>query len=540
MDFSRRVLTAARSIFDSARLNIEHLAKKYPPPQRGISVAKEVESSPKRLKVEEVDRKDVELEALSLILKLWLRKIHLTAEERKIGLRDFEAQIINTLMDVIEPYKAILRSSESKEPEELLMRKFDTDLENACARLLEEKEKTNFKMLEEDRRRMNMEWTFASSVLGLKIDFLDCLEEMEPEFRSHWTLKEWIVTFLQNNSHSMETRDKTSLTKDLLGEMGFDPSSAAIETILKRAHEMQYHIEACEWAEIFIADEFKYNPLLSRFVPKFFVGESSGLHLPSKPGEESENDAQQRPGNVLDFLGIAQDVPFVPEGESGSTVTHAQGSIGTHVQGFLRDRGLSDDDQRYMLLFHGTDHQSATNILNRGIYLPAGRQKRDFSSGKGFYVTKSLDQASKWVRSTTSKPAILIFQVERNDLRNAKKLDLTSDLEEWRKTVHYFRSDKGPAYKAKEIRKAYDLIEGPVAIASSSSETSDQLIWQPNHSTYQLCLISDEFAKKFYQTLHFILFFELWPLSLAKSCLRCSAVERDFMLQKVWIKPPSG
>ena len=99
----------------------------------------------------------------------------------------------------------------------------------------------------------------------------------------------------------------------------------------------------------------------------------------------------------------------------------------------------------------------------------------------------------------------MIFQVERNDLLNAKKLDLTSNLEEWRKTVHYFRSDEGPAYVGKEIRKAYDLIEGPVATTSSSSETSNHLIWQPKDSSYQLCLISDEFAKKFNQTLHLIL-----------------------------------
>ena len=351
---------------------------------------------------------------------------------------------------------------------------------------------------------------------------------MEPEFCGHWTLKEWIITFLQNNCHSMEPRDKTLLTKDLLDEMGFDPSSAAIETILKRAHEMQHHIEACEWPEIFIADEFKYNPLLSPFVPKFTVGESSGLHLPSKPGEESENGEQQyhfKPEFVsfisqeqVDFLGIAQYFPFVLEEECGSAaehdhprvsfaVTHAQGSIETRAKDFLRDHGLSDDDQRYKLLFHGTDHQSAINILNRGIYLPAGRQKRDFSSGKGFYVTKSLDHASSWARSTTSKPAILIFQVKRNDLLNAKRLDLTSTLEKWRQTVHYFRSDEGPAHIGKDIRKTYDLIEGPVATASTSSETSDQLIWQPNHSSYQLCFISDEIAKKFYQTLHFILLF---------------------------------
>ena len=445
-----------------------------------------------------------------------------------MGLRNFEAEINKTLTDVIEPYNAILRSRQSKEPEELLMGKFDKDLEKACTRLLVKKKNANFEMLEEDRRRLNMESTFVSFVLGLKIDFLDPLEEMEPQFRGHWTLKEWILTFLQNNSHYMDARDKTYLTKDLLVKMGFDPSSAAIETILKRADEMQHHIEACEWAEIFIADEFKYNSLLSPFVPKFSVGESSGLHLPSKNGEESENGEQQRhlkPEIVsfvsqeqADFLEIARYFPFVPEGECGSAaeqhhprvslaVTHAQGSIETRAQDFLRDRGLSDDQQQYMLLFHGTDHQSATNILNRGIYLPAGRQKRDFSSGKGFYVTKSLDHASKWARSTTSKPAILIFQVKPEDLRNVKKLDLTSNSEKWRQIVHYFRSDEGPAYMGKDTRKAYDLIEGPVATASSSSETSDQLIWQPNHSLYQLCLISDEFAKKFYQTLQFILLF---------------------------------
>ena len=538
MDLPCSVFSGLKSIFDSVGFSTRHLAEKYPP-HRGITVAEMVASSPKRLKIEEVNR-DVQLEALSLILKLWLRRIHLTEKEGRRALRNFENEINRTQKNVVEPFKAILLSSEYKEPEELL-RYWGEDFESACKKLLTEKKKAAFEMLEEDQRRLTMESAFVSSVLGLKLDFLDCLEEMEPEFRGHLTLKEWIVTFLQSNYHSMETRDKTSPTRDLLGEMGFDPSSAVIETILKRADEMQHHIEACEWAEIFIADEFKYNPLLSPFVPKFSVGESSRFPLLTKPGEESENCQQQyylKPEIVsfvsqeqAAFLGVAQDFPFVPPtfqvGKSSSfhltrkseeenaadqhhpkvslRITHAQSSLGTRAQDFLRDRGLSDD-QRYMLLFHGTDHQSAANILNRGIYLPAGRQKRDFSSGKGFYVTKLLDQAIKWARSTTSKPAILIFQVQRNDLRNAKKLDLTSDLEKWRETVDYFRSDEGPASIGKNIRKKYDMIEGPVGTMSSSSETSDQLMWQPTKDpSNQLCLISDEFAKKFYQALQFIL-----------------------------------
>ena len=91
-------------------------------------VAETVESSPKRVKVEEVER-DAELVALSATN-------HLTAEEGRSH---------------TEPHKAILRSSrsrESKEPEMLLMEKSDKTSEKACKKLLTEKKKTNFEMFE--------------------------------------------------------------------------------------------------------------------------------------------------------------------------------------------------------------------------------------------------------------------------------------------------------------------------------------------------------------------------------------------------------
>lgn len=40
-----------------------------------------------------------------------------------------------------------------------------------------------------------MEWIFVSFVFGFKIDFLDCLEEMELEFCSYWIFEEWVVIF---------------------------------------------------------------------------------------------------------------------------------------------------------------------------------------------------------------------------------------------------------------------------------------------------------------------------------------------------------
>ena len=43
-----------------------------------------------------------------------------------------------------------------------------------------------------------------------------------------------------------------------------------------------------------------------------------------------------------------------------------------------------ESEEQFKDLYHSTDHESAVDILNgRSIHLPAGRQKRDFSSGKG-------------------------------------------------------------------------------------------------------------------------------------------------------------
>jgi len=91
------------------------------------------------------------------------------------------------------------------------------------------------------------------------------------EHRDHQTLNEWIEIFLEHNIKYAISANKNSLTKELLASIGFDPLSTAVETIMARSYEAstQHHIEACEWAEIFIKDEFKYNPMLSPLAVKF-------------------------------------------------------------------------------------------------------------------------------------------------------------------------------------------------------------------------------------------------------------------------------
>ena len=110
------------------------------------------------------------------------------------------------------------------------------------------------------------------SLLGLRHDFLDSLDEILPEHRDHFTLQprsqglssyrlerarrdpgnEVVYTLRLdgNNYESLSFPDKKSLSKGLLSAIGFDPMSSADETIMARAERTEHHIEACEVAQI--------------------------------------------------------------------------------------------------------------------------------------------------------------------------------------------------------------------------------------------------------------------------------------------------
>ena len=167
-------------------------------------------------------------------------------------------------------------------------------------------------------------------------------------------------------------------------------------------------------------------------------------------------------------------------------------------------------ENQNVVLYHGTDHESARQILLRGIELCAGRQKRDFSCGKGFYLTKSLEDALNWAKSTTARPAVLSFVVTSSPedvLQKARKLSLEGN-EQWRNLVSLFRNDNVTSAMLEDLDSKYDLIEGPMAIVTTN-ETSGELVLEPKPSSYQMCLISDDFAEEFEKTLHSIVFFDL-------------------------------
>ncbi|KAJ7318867.1 hypothetical protein OS493_037278 [Desmophyllum pertusum] len=179
-----------------------------------------------------------------------------------------------------------------------------------------------------------------------------------------------------------------------------------------RARSTHQHIETCEMAELFIKDEFKYNLLLSP--------------LPLST-DEKEIDENLSHVNIINL-------EIKREFQTSSIVDITRSTF----------NDLVSEDEGNIVLFHGTDHQSACDILSRRIDLRRGRRKRDFSCGSGFYLTSSLDDALNWANSTTAKPAVLIFQVNRREYLDDddRKLNLCEKEERWREIVSLFRSDK--------------------------------------------------------------------------------------------------
>ena len=341
-------------------------------------------------------------------------------------------------------------------------------------------------MLERDNSHLlRRETAGICTLLGLRHDFLDSLDEIPPEHRDHFTLCDWIVTFLGNNYESIDFPDKKSLSKGLLSAIGFDPMSSAVETIMARAERTQHHIEACEMAEIFIRDEFKYNLLLYPLVERFSFQSTHFLtnicfQLPSTVDERRKETCEA-------FCHV--NIINLATKESHAT-----------TQSMFRD--WASENGQIVVLFHGTDHQSASDILFRGVDLCAGRQKRDFSCGSGFYLTDNFDEALNWANNTTAKPAILIFRVNRREhLNDARKLNLHENVEQWREIVSSFRSGKRTAKTRKSLSE-YDLIEGPASTVTRNE--SGELVIEQKPSSHQMCLISDDFADKLRETLHSI------------------------------------
>ena len=329
------------------------------------------------------------------------------------------------------------------------------------------------------------------SCLGLRFDFLDHLGNFSRRIRNHRSIRDWIVKFLWENYESLRFDEKGSLTKELLLAIGFE-STSSIETVLTRSlvGNMQQHLEAWEWAAIFVEDEFKYNLLLSSQVEKFpFQCNSTDASF-----QKSQNNSLNEDEGPVKIRNVSVEKSAMHE-KTGSILSE-----------------LCKEQDQYTVYFHGTDQDSAKDILQRGVDLTTGRQRRDFSSGLGFYVTKDFRIALNWAKSITSKPALLIFQVQRSFPDRFRKRSFlencADDMMEWEKVVASFRSGNITS-EIQKLVKDLDFMEGPEAILTGRNEI-DELTFERKPRSHQMCFFSETIAEEFGRSLNSMIIYRLF------------------------------
>lgn len=181
---------------------------------------------------------------------------------------------------------------------------------------------------------------------------------------------------------------------------------------------------------------------------------------------------------------------------------------GKESECYLSQNGVDDfmnsliDDGDHEVFFHGTEHDSAEDIIEGGIDLKRGERCQDFSNGDGFYLGDDFKEARRWPASRGNPDvAVLVFCVEKTELRGPYNgLDLRKNKKRWSELIKQFRKGR-PANKFLNTLEKFDFIEGPMADWSSSDRKS-------RHGTYQLCVKDGRCVEIFDRSLHSVIFFE--------------------------------
>ncbi|MCD7956484.1 MAG: DUF3990 domain-containing protein [Lachnospiraceae bacterium] len=128
-----------------------------------------------------------------------------------------------------------------------------------------------------------------------------------------------------------------------------------------------------------------------------------------------------------------------------------------------------------MILYHGTDLNSAANICKQGIDLGKSQKKLDF--GAGFYTTPDIEKAKKraLLKSEGNAARARIVAIEVDDVRFASliKKEFNNANQEWCEFILINRCGKAllsvMAGRDHNLDNRYDVVCGEIADSSISS-----------------------------------------------------------------------
>lgn len=433
------------------------------------------------------------LSVLSFLYELMMKSLRTrqeTDEEKQRELLELSSDIASAQVVITDFQSKLSKCYEGSETTETELAQLRSKLDTIGENIEQTKIKAKFEINDEDLQQFCSVPSRICHALGLKIDFLHWFnfENFPDDVQNHMPFGDWICNFLRETyNEAIDDMPQTTLNDaQVLESIGFRPDGMALNTILARTSPLATHLELIDRAELFIRDEFKYNVVLSDQIFSRFPYDPLILNEWFPLARLSATQTSE--AETLDFF--LQPFCYAINLEQPEE----------KIESKLYQLHLEDENQT--VLFHGTDHESAKDIIDQGIDINLGKQKRDFSDGAGFYLTNDLDYSVNWAFSKTSRPAVLVYRVSKEMLDSFSILSLCSEDKQtrWKEIVNQFRSGK-PSKKLRKSLREIDFIEGPQASSSILPPIARE-------GSYQMCVISDKLAEELHNCIHSVLFWD--------------------------------
>ena len=285
------------------------------------------------------------------------------------------------------------------------------------------------------------------SILGLSDDVADSLKGLDPETRGHQTDEQWIQDFIDQKGEEVTCLDDREIG---FKSLGFTTVKSKVLVDLLEKNPFAEHLTTVQWAGEHISHEFNHNILLAGHQKESSVTTPYNTH-----GEyEKDFDVPTEDGQHVKAIDTRLDKNIADVELFHNYRKQAQNS-------------LSEAE----FFFHGTDHKSALNIVREGIDVEASKFGRDFSDGKGFYLSTDFEKAREWpmrralAKKRKASTAVLVFKASTDIFQETDGKTFRDDCDEWRSVVTFFRSNKSK-YETPLQKKQYKRLKyifGPMS-----------------------------------------------------------------------------
>ena len=290
------------------------------------------------------------------------------------------------------------------------------------------------------------------SHLGLREELADRLTDISDHMREHKSEKVHLLIFLGDKKEIIENLRESNAVAETLCNMGFTKHRSQVIANWIRSMPDPNCRSIFSWVETYIENHFKYDIFLN---DQFLDFPYKNDHLNEWFTEyvsqfDDEGDLVEYPVNIINV--------------------ESQEDALRNVESKVAEKGISDP--KVNIYFHVTDHIGAQNILEDTIKLHNGLERSDFSDG--LYLSNNPSFSLEQYATSSSHPAIIMFDVDPNKLSEFKGIDLSSDEknEEWKSIVQYFRSGRQKSMNlSKSLQsqiKKCDYIKGPVYLDDTS------------------------------------------------------------------------